>query len=386
MSSVSILHASDLHISFHKQLRSPLDQLNDLENRWDLSGKGLSEKQRILKQLLIAWRQESSASSYDPETLEALAEFIYEKARKKPGESGETIDGSAELDAVVLTGDLATTGTRDDIAKTHQFLTAPYDVRYPHKSSDTSYRGATLSGVGIPIIYLPGNHDRYVPTRDFYGPSLPKFFNPGGTNFDSIISDFRADPIQMAVIESVDSRLKVIIFAVDFTLEDFSDHEGFYGWLAQGRAYSNIRKDLLAQTKKAVEDHIDQSVVILWAIHFPPYYPGINKHSSLLAEDKLITAANSSGVTAILAGHTHKQLSYKHPFMSPEVYCCGTTTQFEPMRVGEGGPDRTRGNFLQIIKVSLDQGGSVHIGASHYRYSATGSVHGPSLMQWAPVP
>jgi 3',5'-cyclic AMP phosphodiesterase CpdA len=386
MSSVSILHASDLHISLHKQLRSPLDQLNDLDDRWDFSGKGLSEKHRILKHLLIAWRKKSSASSYDPETLEALAEFIYEKARKRGGKNGETSDDNAELDAVILSGDLATTGTRDDIEKTHQFLTAPYDVRYPHKSTDRSYRGATLSALEIPVIYLPGNHDRYEPTRDFTGP-LPKFFNPGGTNFDSVISDFRAHAIQVTPIESIDRRLKVIVFAVDFTLEEFDDHEGFYGWLAQGRAYSNIRKNLLAQTTDAIRENSDQIVAVLWAIHFPPYYPGIHKHSSLLAEDKLISLANSSGVTAILAGHTHKQLSYRHPFMSPEVYCCGTTTQFEPMRVGEGGqPDQTRGNFLQILKVSLSDRGSVRIGASHYRYSATRSVHGPSLMRWAPVP
>lgn len=388
LSSVKILHASDLHISTHGDLRSPLDQFSDLENPWDLSGKGVIEKGKILKNLGLSWWRRLAASSYDPEILDSLAEFIYNNA-KRTVDGGTSQEGEG-LDAVILTGDLATTGIDDDINKVKQFLSASYDAECPQRSVEEFYTGATLSALDIPVIYLPGNHDRYIPTREWHKKKWPIFFYPGATEFDEILSDHRADPIRSFELVSDDKKLKVIVFTADFTLEHFDDHEGLYGWLAQGRAYSNLRKNLVQATNKASQTKKDgQALCILWAVHFPPGYP-VKKSCSLLMETELIKLANRTGVYGILGGHTHRQLIYRTPAMSFTGLCCGTTTQSEPMRdhsrLGLDQLDLSKGNHFQILTISVDETGQVRGIPHQYRYSAADPDNGPSLKEWKEVP
>jgi len=387
-SSIKILHASDLHISAHEDLRSPLDQYWDLENPWDLSGKGVLEKSEILKNLGISWWRGLAASSYNSQVLKLLAEFVYNNA-KKTVDAG-TSDQGERLDAVILTGDLATTGTEDDINKVHQFLYAGFDKECPFKSDDEFYKGATLSALDIPIIYLPGNHDRYTPTRRFHKKIMPILFYPGAREFDEKLSDHRTEPIRSYDLVSDDQRLKVIVFTADFSLEHFDDHEGFYGWLAQGKAYSNLRNSLVQATYKASQNKKDgQALCILWAMHFPPGYP-VRKSCSLLKETELIKLANRVGVYAILAGHTHKQLIYGTPAMAFIGFCCGTTTQSEPIRdnsqVNLDQLDLSKGNLFQIINITVDKTGQVQAFPRHYRYSAGDPDNGPSLKEWKVVP
>src|SRR5207245_9298881 len=96
---------------------------------------------------------------------------------------------------------------------------------------------------------------------------------------------------------SKEMELKVIVFTADFTLEDFDDHEGLYGWLAQGRVYSDKRKKLVAATQQEISKKKDSDVLcILWALHFPPAYPGSKYYNRLLADEILINLANEAGV------------------------------------------------------------------------------------------
>lgn len=334
-----------------------------------------------------------AVSSYDPEILESLAEFVYENAKQKLDDDGSEImdDGEKKLDAVILTGDLATTGTRDDIERVSKFLRAKFNAKYPHRSQEDDYRGATLSAVKIPILYLPGNHDRYIPTRERYMKIFPKFFTPGGTDFDQLLFDYSRQSvwkIELTTIVSKDKKLRVVILAADFTLEHFDDHEGFYGWLAQGKAYSNIRQEMVVQTERLREQKKeDEMLCVLWAIHFPPDYPECPGHKKLLNDEKFINGANRAGVSAVLAGHTHEQLTYRNPSMSFEVFCCGTTTQHEPQAMA-GGRDELnakKGNLFQIITVTVGETGSIELSSQDYRYSSFGAGGGPRLMQWAEV-
>ena len=79
-----------------------------------------------------------AASSYDPETLQALAEFIYNNARKKLDQQDNEIfeNGKDKLDAVVLTGDLATTGGYDDIKLVADFLRSAPSFKCRYKSAE----------------------------------------------------------------------------------------------------------------------------------------------------------------------------------------------------------------------------------------------------------
>lgn len=300
MASINILHASDLHICIHDQLRSPIDKFGDLENPWDISLSGMSEKFRLLPEFALAWWQKMAASSYDPETLQALAEFIYNNARRKLDEQGNEIveSGEDKLDAVVLTGDLATTGSYDDIKLVANFLRAPSSRRCCYKSGEKYYRGPTLSAVKIPVLCLPGNHDRFIGSHDFYR-NRPIVFKPGSTEFDEQILDYRPAPfreLELFAPITETKKLRVVVLAVDFTLEDLRDCEGEFGWLAQGLAFSNRRKAVADRTdalQKAKSDN--ELLCIIWAMHFPPKFPHFPDHSRLLGEDNVIRAANRTG-------------------------------------------------------------------------------------------
>jgi hypothetical protein len=81
----------------------------------------------------------------------------------------------------------------------------------------------------------------------------------------------------------------------------------------------------------------------------------------------------------VLAGHTHKQLTYRNPGMSFEVFCCGTT-QHEP-RASVGGRDEEdakSGNLFQIITVTSNAEGLVDVSARDFRYTGSDGRDGRS--------
>lgn len=131
MSSINLLHASDLHISIDGCLRSPLDRWSDVEKLWDLSLGGFTEKAKALGGSLKALVKKG-ASSYHPDILESLTEFIIENSN--PTSAAGTAPSIPTLDAVVLTGDLATTGRKTDIDEVKRFFTANPNPRLPYKS------------------------------------------------------------------------------------------------------------------------------------------------------------------------------------------------------------------------------------------------------------
>ena len=390
MASINILHASDLHICVHDQLRSPIDRFHDLENPWDPSLSGVAEKLHLMPEFALAWWKKMAASSYDPETLQALAEFIYNNANKKLDSQNNEIfePGEDKLDAFVLTGDLATTGSYDDIKLVADFLRSPASFKCRYKSAEQHYRGPTLSAVKIPILCLPGNHDRFIGTHDFYK-LLPIVFQPGSDEFDKQLYDYRLSPIrelELSTPITPAKTLRVVVLAVDFTLEDFDGCIGEFGWLAQGRAYTDRRRSLARRTEELHDTRgNDELLCVIWAMHFPPKFPHYPDHGRLLGEEAVVNAVNRTGVKAIIAGHTHEQSTYRNPGMRFWVYCCGTTTQYEPLAMTH--KDGERGNFFQIITVTADPNGKISISGKDYRYGdASSGNQFPRLMQWLPVP
>ncbi len=96
MASVRILHASDLHIAAVENITSPADRFTPG-----------TIKDAALNRML--------ASSYDSSILLHLAKFAYQQAEL------------GRLDAILLTGDIATTGSSEDLRKAHEFIHAPVD-------------------------------------------------------------------------------------------------------------------------------------------------------------------------------------------------------------------------------------------------------------------
>lgn len=118
-----LLHASDLHLA------TAPGQIGVA----DLWSVGLCGLPRL-----------SLVSSYDDSLLHQLARFA--KAR------------APEIDGIVLTGDLATTGHPGDLAVALDFVTGPADPTHGWLTADGR---PTLGGIGCPLWLLPGNHDRF---------------------------------------------------------------------------------------------------------------------------------------------------------------------------------------------------------------------------------
>ena len=110
------------------------------------------------KKLSRPWLQ----ISHDPHVLRAFAVFAHGIAH--------------EIDALIVTGDLSTTGRRVDLHAAKAFLTDPAVGATPL----TSEGEPTLSAYGKRnrLDVLPGNHDRYR--------SAARLYRPGGTVFDSV--------------------------------------------------------------------------------------------------------------------------------------------------------------------------------------------------------
>lgn len=371
MPTIRILHASDLHISVHQNMVSPIDHFSNLRAQGNL---GFVTLVKLARMAYKAFRQKMTASSYESNVLKHLAKFIYDRSRQKL-KGGQLVfeDGADKIDAIVLSGDLATTGDPDDIDMVKDFLfSAPGDLRYPYENL---IHEATLSAVKSPIWYFPGNHDRFQGTTDwtsFRKIRFPKLFEPGGDEFDLKLKDFKNHPAQILGTTPDWSTgvvpLRVTVIAADFSLRQFGDHEGLYGWLAQGRVqgtgYEDILKELVAETQKEMNRHEQQgegTLCIFWAVHFPPGFPHISSTNRLMGEEYLIEEAKSCGVNAILAGHTHEQVRYRKPSMNFDVICCGSTTQHMP-------PNTQGRNRFEIINVTTNNRNEPVITMENYKY------------------
>jgi 3',5'-cyclic AMP phosphodiesterase CpdA len=313
MASVRILHASDLHIANQENITSPADRFTP----------GTIKDAAVNRML---------ASSYDSGILLHLARFAYQQAQK------------GMLDAILLTGDISTTGSREDLQKSVDFIHEPAE----HGLGWQNAMGqARLADVGVPVWLLPGNHDRYETT--FYG------YVPGGNEFDDVFQNDWQGPV-MCYDPITKSGLTVTVIAADFNLKRSRDSERILGWLAQGKVYDEILNELEATTK-GLPRYARQCVI--WAMHFPPAYPKVSPYLELLDSELLILRANDCGIKAVLAGHTHDAVKYRRPNMKFDVFCAGTVSQaFAP-----------EGNHFRIIEINSDGAGNVSINSEEYRFN-----------------
>ena len=363
MPRIRILHASDLHISFYKNMVSPVDEFHQLLAQ----GLTLTELSAIAYNLAKAYWKKMAASSYDPTVLHRLAFFIYLNAKERWMNGQVVFNHSESIDAVLLSGDLATRGTVEDIQRVDEFLNSRPNPSVPYENDNCD---GTLAAVMIPKWILPGNHDRFRPSwgpTSYKGVVFPKFFEPGDTTFDGL-KDFTNTPArELGALPDWDTGavpLRVVVLGADFSLRDIGDSDSLYGWLAQGYVYPPVLDQLIDKTKNAIANHKSSgggAFCLLWALHFPPGYPHIAPTNRLKHESLLIKAAFDCGVHAVLAGHTHEQVRYRKPGTRFDVLCCGSTTQYVP-------PNSKAKNRFQIINIESDDSSNCSIKVENYRY------------------
>lgn len=370
MTPIRILHASDLHIAYDPWRRSYLDRLTD-------DGKLFTTKPdfRTITGLRDALADLiENVSSHDPDVLEQLADFIRQ----------ETEDN--RLNGIILTGDLATTGEIEDVLKVDEFLNEEPDEECEHRgkyhfSPTLKFAKSRMQGMG----FFPGNHDRFVPTYKWtriWGPVFgPKVFDVNGTNIDLV--RYGGDPSTNALPVSTfraagmmpnGKVLSVFVLTVDMTLGNFDEHDGWYGWIAQGKAHGKALKTLEDYTNLIKTNYPDPHTRrIIWACHFPPEFPGESGFNKLLDAGDLIESADKMGIPIILTGHTHYPINYDRPSMNVKVLCCGTTTQFEPnsMPGGTSALDPNKGNHFLILEFTGNAEGEIYLIVQKYRYVPT---------------
>jgi hypothetical protein len=388
MSGIYILHASDIHLAKRPLRQSILDQASIATNvaknfyldLWKHLRSGelrnlketfagilsrdnialLEESQSIaehedlnakidlaLGQLVLSedpffrdfiaeiTRTVGFATSYHPLALDSLVNFVLSRS---------------ELDAIILSGDIATTGFEHDLLKAKEFLDGPPAGAYAAGLS-------VLANIGPPVWILPGNHDRYTYTGQEW------FFSPGGTLFDQILSNHWSGKVKAyPPLRNADKRLSVLILAADFCLQKSSDSTRLHRFnkLAQGRVYeevlSALETETLSQREQETLDFPNHELVTLWAVHFPPAFEGLSASKSLLQAADLVSKAEDLDVQALLAGHTHIHKDYSAtPYV--RVLCAGTATQNDSAT-----------KHCQIISIERTSGHSSAIDVNHYEW------------------
>jgi DNA repair exonuclease SbcCD nuclease subunit len=274
MSSVKILHISDLHLGSNRPYFNLID----------------SEQQFL--------------PIYNEDAFRALAETI--------NELQEYIDG------ILLTGDISVTGSRTDLNIAISAILSQTEKGASRPSAMLSRGGSAinLTGSTKPIFILPGNHDRHCGIAGF----------PGALFYDFFSSHWHAGTggVQSYLIPDDESPILAIVCA-DFSLKKIGDCSTLGGHWGQGKVYPEILQKLREETLQVRSDYTNCGVI--WAIHFAPAYEKynvLNREMTLIEAQSLLQEADRLGIGYILCGHTHKAASYADSPTNVHIQCAGT--------------------------------------------------------------
>lgn len=318
MSHFRLLHASDLHLS---QVPDPLD----------LSGSFGPED------------PPAHFGGHDASLIKGLARFTHEQ--------------EASLDAILLGGDLAATGSEGDLSRAKEFVDGT-----PGAVPWLTDRGQpTLGGLPDPgrIFVLPGNHDRYATA------TTPT----GGRAFDRVFAHRWVAGQGAQLYPTLLKEGKAVqVVGIDLTLQSPGDGSSSRAAFGQGRCYqeplraarhlSELSRRELVQRGAVRSEH---DVAVIWLTHFAPLFPRVKKTLALLEGELLVYEAARTGVLGLLCGHTHLVQRYEARVEGRplDVLCTGTAGQ--------------RGERLdtafQIVSVDFDHAGTAHLETETVRWS-----------------
>lgn len=295
-----IVHITDLHISNYP------NEENLLVNENESTG---ARAEWFLRQV-FARKSPFRPSSFDTDAAIKLRQQI--------------LDSADLFDAVVVTGDLSTTGLNGDLNLARNFI---MDGKVPITWNSELQQYDAIAEQ-FPVILMPGNHDRYKIA-----------FTPGGKEFESVFgNDWQAG--QNFVVQHAGEKVRGVclekngkslyILCADFTLQSVVDASvkgvpsNSLSYIGQGCVTQKVLDNLVGETNKIKALSADN--VVIWATHFPPQYPEIDERLELTDGKKLSEAAKSSGVFLLISGHTHEDRCYEAN--SIPVICTGTACAY----------------------------------------------------------
>jgi 3',5'-cyclic AMP phosphodiesterase CpdA len=343
MAIFRLLHASDLHVAFRQERIGVVDY-------WQAGLRFPRGRRRVRR-----------TSSYSPDLLDGLIKLVYDQGDR--------------FDAVLLSGDLATTGKEQDLDQARSCIDG--DASSNWYSSPSSGRPEVashwaLKGAGRPILLLPGNHDRYKSVLPW-----PLFIS-GGTIFDEYFGHYwKVGQGVQGWVSPAKQGARLGLVSADLSLWKGDNKVGPIDSLGQGRAYADIIARLETLTGELRAE--DPGLGLLWVVHFPPANPDIDNSLRLLDDEVLIKAAHEKRISHILSGHTHFPRDYiatSPDGSTVKVLCAGTATQ-------EFAPD---GNFIHEVEIEVGEEGITSVKPQTYQwYDQVGARKKGTDEKWVPV-
>ena len=291
-SEFRFLHISDLHLAV-----AP-----GLVNWWDAI--------RSPSDLFAEWR--NAAVSRAPTTFDrAVAQKLRLLIQRR-------LYNDRDVDGIIVTGDVASTGSRLDLLAARQY----FEGGAAHWGETTRFATSKSLLSENRFAFLPGNHDRY---STLLLPSSDKF------EADSCFGgNWSANQMPGA---SVDNMVRsygfargddqIVFCCVDLSLERWSQETVVLGYLGQG-IVTDARLDGLRQ---ATVRHQERGRTVVWAFHYPPEYAGCPDLLKLIGGERLSALGAELGVRLCLCGHLHQLRTYQVP-AGLTVACSGTACAF----------------------------------------------------------
>lgn len=299
-----LAHISDLHLGEVQGLKGYLGE------------EGFLRKLGVLLGCAVYGDARPIMGTYSSQNLRALVRAL----------SAKTAYVTVPYDALLVTGDLATTGWATDLAVASAFFQGK-PIAGSHDLSN-SFTPSLLD-----LVLLPGNHDRYEGKR-----LLPKSNQfESGQHFGPFwrpIADAHAEKrsVVNSLLLSEKNGQRLAIVTVDFSYSEDDYPKGFWKYFGQGLATTDTVNLLAAETKK----YTDKQIAVVWAMHFPPEISGVKRTLRLERSSEVVKAARESNVEIIFSGHTHEanpnlQVTRNGGFTGVRVVSAGT-----PCATGEG--------------------------------------------------
>lgn len=236
--------------------------------------------------------------SYAVDVADSVAKFVYFRR--------------FAADAIVISGDLATTGMAADLASARAFVADPPVAGVLSRSQRPTLRAANL-----PVLLLPGNHDRF---QDNQG-------TPWGKSFEVTFPlDWPRHSVRPFILEKSDNT-RLAFVAADFCLRQTNDAlmPSALNRYGQGRVYEDLVARLREVTARARSGRSVTEVV--WVVHFAPG-DQTDRTLRLLNDGPLREALDAEGIRLLLCGHVHTPSEYRFG-NDTTVYCAGSSSSVD---------------------------------------------------------
>jgi 3',5'-cyclic AMP phosphodiesterase CpdA len=223
-------------------------------------------------------------------------------------------DRRGQLDAVVLCGDLADDGERENLESARLFIEEAPAHKY--LSSDGFPTLGWSVNANVRILLLPGNHDRF----------RGEMRLPGGVQFDSVFGSYwrsGLNGIHAATISK--GKEKLILAFADFCMPNLKKGRScIWGQGLAGRGTVDGLESLTIRLREEAP-----MSAIIWILHFPPLID-VEKKLRLRRAQRVLDAAIRTGVRKIFAGHLHRDQDT--PYSEVQVICTASAaSEYRPL-------------------------------------------------------